>query len=449
MKRMILAAVAAALLLLTGCGDSLAAEKQERTELSAPTLVPDIQNESETNSAQAAPKREQEVGVPAGFRPVVGTDDHIGTYSAYACETDTTLYFSPIAFLRSRLMYVDKATGICGPLCGKPECSHTGRDCNAHIDAMASGLTISGKRIYWMDLNMDRAGHFWSIQSCALDGSQRRTEALLADELTDSFYGRFMLDGSLAYCYGYQRFVSDGEPRVRARVYAIDLSSGQIALLMEAETAGVSAVVQLHIMGDEVYCMFFSYNDASLDSDTEPESEQTTCHLSFYRWGRTELRAEEIFDRDIDFEVWEFRAAEEGLLVSEATLFTNLSVYLVDPDTGTVRKWMDWSMDEGYISSVTFTEEYMGGFGTDGDNLPYVWIRDYTGATVLRQTILLDFMRPGTIYGRDYYLLDQDTLYYAIMDFDRSAVLHLVAVPLDGSGARILWSGATAMDGGR
>ena len=447
MKRMMIAAVAAALLLLTGCGNSLLAEKQERAELSAPTLVPDIRIPPETSSTQAPePGQEQETGVPAGFRPVVGTDDHIGTYSAYACETDTTLYFSPIAFLRSRLMYVDKATGICGPLCGKPECSHTGRDCNAHVDAIASGLTISGERLYWMDLNMDRAGHFWSIQSCALDGSQRKTEALLADELTDSFYGRFMLDGSLAYCYGYQRFVSGGEAGVRARVYAIDLRSGKTASLMEAETVGVSAVVQLHIMGNTVYCMFFSYDNASLDSDTE--TEQTSYHLNFYRWDRTELRAEKIFDRDINFEVWEFRATEEGLLVSEATLFTDLSVYLADPYTGTVRKWMDWSMDEGYISSVTFTEEYMGGFGTDGDNLPYVWIRDYTGNTVLRQTILLDFMRPGTVYGRDYYLLDRDTLYYAVMDFDRSAVLHLVAVPLDGSGARIIWSGESDRNGG-
>ena len=44
-------------------------------------------------------------------------------------ESDSTIYKLVI----DRIYYYDKASGISGPICGKPDCDHTGMDCDAYI----------------------------------------------------------------------------------------------------------------------------------------------------------------------------------------------------------------------------------------------------------------------------------------------------------------------------
>lgn len=44
-------------------------------------------------------------------------------------ESDSTIYKLVI----DRIYYYDKASGISGPLCGKPDCNHTDNDCDAYI----------------------------------------------------------------------------------------------------------------------------------------------------------------------------------------------------------------------------------------------------------------------------------------------------------------------------
>ena len=46
-------------------------------------------------------------------------------------QSDTVIY--KLSTDRSAILFYDKASGISGPLCGKPDCSHTGTDCNAYV----------------------------------------------------------------------------------------------------------------------------------------------------------------------------------------------------------------------------------------------------------------------------------------------------------------------------
>ena len=54
------------------------------------------------------------------------------------CEIGDTLYYAMWNGTTYLLYYFEKPSGISGPLCGKPECQHTDKDCNAYVEGSVS-----------------------------------------------------------------------------------------------------------------------------------------------------------------------------------------------------------------------------------------------------------------------------------------------------------------------
>lgn len=65
----------------------------------------------------------------------------------HAAETPDTIYFA--GYSDSYIRYVDKATGISGVLCGKPECRHDSDSCNAYV-MLPKTLFFDSGRLWWI-----------------------------------------------------------------------------------------------------------------------------------------------------------------------------------------------------------------------------------------------------------------------------------------------------------
>ena len=81
-------------------------------------------------------------------------DYHPGSYGAisdtYIMETDDTIYY-----LCNNVMYFsDKAYKDFMPLCPRPECAHSGSDCDAYIDTVG-GFWIYGHYIYYLSFGLN------------------------------------------------------------------------------------------------------------------------------------------------------------------------------------------------------------------------------------------------------------------------------------------------------
>lgn len=87
------------------------------------------------------------------------TDEFLGEYdrvNAYCKgagaldETEDVLYFR--GFFSNYIGYYDKVNEIGGVLCGKPECLHNDKTCNAWVSPSPSGLNVyeeNEQMIYW------------------------------------------------------------------------------------------------------------------------------------------------------------------------------------------------------------------------------------------------------------------------------------------------------------
>lgn len=113
----------------------------------------------------------------------IDSDRSFAQFGTYVCETEDTVYFmttGTVYFERlhdynsaSMLYYLDKATGISVPLCGKPECKHDDESCNAYISSTQPvSLADYNGRLYWIAMGNDNKYH---IYSAAYDGTDRQS----------------------------------------------------------------------------------------------------------------------------------------------------------------------------------------------------------------------------------------------------------------------------------
>lgn len=139
--------------------------------------------------------------------------------------TEDTVYFlTGVEGLNNhRLSYMDRATGYAGVLCGKPECTHAGSDCNAWVDS-AIVLTVAEGRVYWAEMGYGRM----SVSSVALDGTDRRTEWISPEDYVQVIGNRWLkVYGNVIYLSFDSSVVVDGEYTHPIRIVAIPRDGGE------------------------------------------------------------------------------------------------------------------------------------------------------------------------------------------------------------------------------
>lgn len=196
------------------------------------------------------------------------------TRAAALCQTDDTVYTCTGSFI----MYMDKATGISGPLCGKPECLHNGSTCNAYVSRYADGLCIYEGKLQWIDNG--------TVTRVNLDGTGRETMGMVHS----SAYGN-LSNPTIAFHRGYVYYagvgstVSNGVAQRYVTVIAEPMDGGEQFVIME-KTVGGAAQCRISLVGNDLYVMVYS---SSKDTD---DSDERKAYTTFYRWDSKTRKSE-------------------------------------------------------------------------------------------------------------------------------------------------------------
>ena len=170
-----------------------------------------------------------------------------------ACATEDTVYY--MTRLGGQLVYYyEKASGVGGVLCGKPECGHsTANDsaCNAFVGG-ASSLCVYDNRLYWIRSR--------SIYSMALDGSDHRLERSVGIGVYSDHHGvnSTVIHRGYAYIWVLNYKVRDGQEIGFLELSAVPLDpDGETRQIFswELDTFAVSRspFVTMQAYGDELY----------------------------------------------------------------------------------------------------------------------------------------------------------------------------------------------------
>lgn len=170
-----------------------------------------------------------------------------------ACATEDTVYY--MTRLGGQLVhYYEKASGVGGVLCGKPECGHSAAydsECNAFVGG-AGSLCVYNNRLYWISSK--------SIYSMALDGSDHRLERSVGSGVYSNHHGvnSAVIHRGYAYIWVLNYKVRDGQEIGFIELSAVPLEpDGETRQIFswELDTFAVSRspFVTMQAYGDELY----------------------------------------------------------------------------------------------------------------------------------------------------------------------------------------------------
>lgn len=360
-----------------------------------------------------------------------------------AAETEDTIYF--IGRYSDVIRYVDKATGISGPLCGRPDCLHNGEDCNAYTNSytVTGGLSVYEGRLYWV---ISQPGSGYLVYSAALDGTDHREEAALGRELSPNSNSNM----SMALFDGYmfiaceRSLIEDGEDVRYNYLCAIPLESEEepFVILQEKTDYNYTVAMQLYdgglyIITDDICGSFEDY--------VKLEQSDRRCNFKIRRWDMEARALETVYEEEESViydpaQLW---------VTDDCILFTNVSVemderqiYKYDFETGECGYLFSSGLESTW-GAIGVTDGIVSGYPTilnGGNNEMHVVLKDFDGNVLINEIYELDL---GDEFGVENFgqldLLgrDEDHVYYSIYT-PEIRYTAIVSVALDGSGARVM-----------
>lgn len=364
----------------------------------------------------------------------------------YTCATEDTVYY--ISHFGNFIYYIDKESGISGPLCGKPECEHNSSRCNAYV-SFADALSIYDGRLYWVGGSSPSNTY---IYSAALDGTDRQTVRQIEREIIPAGHGNMYIIFYRGYAYlaAQAEWVTDGEATTNFYVCAIPLDPDEASFVILDEyalPAGYNASNRLSIQPyeDALYIVSDNYYT---DSKYELENEtQNLYDFSIRRWDM-EKRELEILYYEEETELYtpaELWVVDDGILFCRLANQTE-SLYKYIFDSGEME--LLFNLPESYLMGMS-DNLLAGGSNTFVSDEWNVIIMDFEGNVLVNETSpkdALDFpdwVHPSSI--RWILGADETNAYFAIYtstsdDVGSITYFAVIAVPLDGSGARLVLS---------
>ncbi len=343
-----------------------------------------------------------------------------------AAETGDTVYY--MGSYDRVIKYVDKATGITGPLCGKPECKHNDETCNAYTGGLLRGLYTYNGRLYWMDNDPDD-GEAVALFSVAPDGTDRRKVTSLSRDLygtgSHSFTSFALGDGYLYY--GVVSWaVENGEVNNYNYVRAIPLDPEEESFeIMRERATEFPDGITIQLYGDYLY-----------------------IHTSDGDGGRFTLRRWNVNTREFEMLIDEPNASTTlNMWVTDDGVYFDRNggdIYRYDLETGEYNKL--FTEEVGRFAAI-FMDNIVTGFelSNKGDSSYdfHVAIDDFEGNTLVDETYQFEL---GYAYYDDEHVLgrDENYAYYAMYDTGNDIVgyktyyIAIIKVALDGSGAEVL-----------
>ena len=411
MKRPITLLLALSLALLTSC-ELMAPAPTQRPSIGLPG------EPAPTETADPVPSRmpwQEGVGPDA--------DRRFSQIGVTICATENSVYFNMLG--DQLIRYADKATGICLPLCGKPECTHNNDNCNAYLYSVSIyGLSCYNDRLYWIDVNPKN----WleeCIYSMAYDGTDRRTERSLG--VAGGFLEAQFHRGYLYVSYRTQEVVNaEAKDTLHVVAYRLGSDEGPVEILNE-EVRNLSQQIRIQAFGDIVYIALKANEDGS--------------DIELYRWDTQIGELETLFCGDIPF-FWrkEFWATEEGIMLygnvptgpeGNPWASQEYNIYRFSFESGEIEQVYQFWEGEN-VNIFASDGVFVGNMLTEAKGNRFL-VKDFAGRTVLDTTFEdIDWYdSPGLMSGIG---MDESYLY-----FTKYSKL-FIAVSRDGSEIRLLWT---------
>ncbi|MCI8401707.1 MAG: hypothetical protein HFI38_06395 [Lachnospiraceae bacterium] len=364
--------------------------------------------------------------------PQFDTDEYLERYDHdngwarsgnVACITNNTLYFMPPIY-GNYILYADLASGISGPLCGKPECFHMDESCSAYVYGYAEGMTSYDNHLYWGERRIFQPVEIYSME---YDGTNRQKVKELDYNLNQHVnvnYDMFFHRGYI-YVGGGVSEVSEGQPYCGALVYTVSLNRDEeeIIILDKDFPAETEVRVQMLAWRNDIYIVLYTWKD-SVD------------HLSLYRWDSKTRELHELYDEDISFWVFKAWVTDTGILFSSSG---NSVIYQYDFAAEQLALLFDFNEKGSIGGTFFFAENQMIGWYLDENHIPAIQINDFEGNELFNSDLnAKEYIK----FGEAVHFLgasDSAIYFYWIYSGGKRAV---VKIPFDGGGeVQELWYG--------
>ena len=248
----------------------------------------------------------------------------------FSIEGDTA-YFNP--HFSPWICYWDLKSGEAGKLCGKPECEHEGRGCNAYT-TFQSGTQVYEDHVYFMEGNS-------VMCRMDLDGTDREIVRTV-DTLKDSGWGWIIHRGKI-YTKMLKQVVEAGKRYEDLYIYQYDLEGTEKGRLLLQERYESFPQVLWRFRGDYAY---FQTEYGTLE-ETERE---------VYIYDMKTGAVEKVID--LHLEEWitlDFHVHEQDLVYLEKTV-TDLRLSHYDLLTGEMTEQFVYPYAQGYIGYISEDE---------------------------------------------------------------------------------------------
>lgn len=371
-----------------------------------------------------------------------------------AAETSDTVYF--LGDGDSYLKYVDKDTGISGPLCGKAECRHNDETCNAYLGLIVKDIFVNDGRIYWVAQPPLSILQYF-LYSAALDGTDRREETELPREMVQNLAGyyHFVLHGGMLYLGDIQKEVVDGQPKFYSYIAAFPLESDKepfVIMQEEIKYDNADNNVCIQFYKDNLYILTNTLNDLSAENETE------LYDLKLRQWnvetGELKILYEEKSSPlSMTMELW---VMDNGVIFNRNYCTADeleTRIYRYDFNTGEC-KYLFENGIYGWVNMGIIADDLVTGYQmTDNREGVYdfhVVLKNFEGKLLIDETYTFDLRDEFTNYSRyetDFLGRDEKCAYYTFYGSETDAAdntlvcknyMSMIAVALDGSGAWVM-----------
>lgn len=294
-------------------------------------------------------------------------DNNFQQYSdPYICGDDDALFF---AFGdSSQLWFYDKATGISGLLCLKPECDHSGTDCNAYFNGRE--LSLYDGKLY----SLGRIDGGFEIISLNTDGTNRKTVLSLSDDIFGGMISggvadmRGMFHRGYFYACGTAHKVVDGIPINHAQAVAYPLGGGKGRMIYDNSEL---TSIKIQPYGDFLYFVAYS-SDA----------------FKILRYSPNTDEVEILYSDESSILPSRFWVIDDGILIGDnGTDGKEAKVYKFDFESGKISLLFDFNADTDKTYLLYgFTDDYIVGGNMTGIEYD-LCLKDYDGKTVLETSL--------------------------------------------------------------
>ncbi|MCD7804851.1 MAG: hypothetical protein LUH03_06860 [Oscillospiraceae bacterium] len=350
-------------------------------------------------------------------------------YRENACSNEAVVYFELSD--EQMLMFYDKQSGICAPLCGKPECDHSDASCNAYYPG-GDGLCLYNGKLY----RFYESGK--TIVCSDTDGTSKTTVRSVNTTLfTDNFSGSYISNPSSAFHRGWFYYaagvtvVSAGLTTDYARVIAYPIDSDEEGTLIYSSDEYKDVAIEPY--GDYIYIL--AYTNSSDDIGK----------MEIVRYSVETGESETLYKGEKSFLSRRFCVTDDAIIFANSTT-EDYTIYRLTFGEDTI----ETVYESTYYYTYGFIGEniLLGRYKEDGADGFDVSIIDLEGNTLMATTVEYEDLEAGRFVIPTIMGTDDDYIYIdALVWSDEYPYESIIALSLDGSEQITLWSNVDEVNG--